>query len=322
MHVMRTQTHSQSSSGSSTDRYEATVHTPVLLQEVLNGLSLKPNDVVLDGTLGLGGHAKYLVETLSEKGMFIGIDQDADALVRAEKHIGTQRCTLLFLKETFAHARMALAEKGVTTLDGVLLDLGWGSHTLESGRGFSFNKDEPLVMTYDSQPHAETLTASDIVNTWSEDSIIAILQGWGEESYARRIAQAIVSRRIVAPIETTGQLALLIEEIVPRHGKTHPATKTFQALRIAVNNELEILSHSMRDLYDMLTPGGKIAVITFHSLEDRIIKRMFKELSSEHGATLISKKAIQPQRAEVIRNPRARSSKLRLIQKPLDNIKK
>lgn len=312
MNVMRTQTHSKSPSGLGTQPH---VHTPVLLQEVIDGLDIQGDDVVVDGTLGMGGHSEAMLAELSSEGILIGVDHDPAALHTATKRLASTQSKCIFAENSFEHIGTVLDMHHIGSPDKVLLDLGWGSHTMQSGRGFSFMKDEPLIMTYTDKVSEETLTASDIVNTWSADSLEAILTGWGEEKHARRIVSAIIAERQLHPILTSGALASLIEKVIHRRGKTHPATQTFQALRIAVNDELGVLQRAITDITQRLAKEGRLAIITFHSIEDRLVKRHFKDLSSHAGFELITKKAIQPTRDELKANPRARSAKLRIIKR-------
>ncbi|MBM3261060.1 16S rRNA (cytosine(1402)-N(4))-methyltransferase RsmH, partial [Candidatus Kaiserbacteria bacterium] len=203
-------------------------------------------------------------------------------------------------------------------IDKALFDLGWSGYQLSAGRGFSFLSDEPLLMTYVKDITSETLTAREIVNEWEEQSLIDIIAGWGEERYARRIAAAIVERRDQKPFETARDLGEVIKACVPsvyRYGRIHPATKTFQALRIAVNDELGSLQEGIASAYQMLAPGGRIAVITFHSIEDRIVKQTFVEWEKAKTGRRITKKPIVPTPEELAHNPRARSAKLRVIEK-------
>ncbi len=316
MNVMRTQTHSTSPSDLGTQRDFSHRHVPVLLHEVIDGLHIKKDDVVIDGTLGMGGHAREILTLLDKRGVFIGIDQDGDVLAQTESELRTRaQAKIIAERLSFEHIPSVLIKHHLSSEDKVLLDLGWGSHTLESKRGFSFMKDEPLVMTYASTVTEETLTAYDIVNTWSKDSLESIIRGWGEERHARRISEAIVAEREKSPIKTTQALASLIERVVKRHGKTHPATQTFQALRIAVNDELGALERTLDAVTQLLSVGGRLAIITFHSIEDRLVKQYFKRIGDGVHFELITKKAIQPSREELKVNPRSRSAKLRIISK-------
>jgi 16S rRNA (cytosine1402-N4)-methyltransferase len=315
MHVMRTQTHSTSPSDLGTHAETNVVHVPVLLQEVIDGLDIQPTDVLVDGTLGMAGHAKALATHLSTHGVFVGIDHDPRALKAAQQHMSLISARCIYAESSFENMVAILQQHKIPAVDKVLLDLGWGSHTLQSGKGFSFMKDEPLLMTYTDTVTDETLTAVDIINTWSEESLHSILSGYGEERHARRIAHIIVEERARRPIVTSGQLASLIERTIHRTGKTHPATQTFQALRIAVNDELGVLERTLKSITHVLAPNGRLAIITFHSIEDRLVKRYFKDLSAHGDFELITKKAIQPTRDELKVNPRARSAKLRVITK-------
>jgi 16S rRNA (cytosine1402-N4)-methyltransferase len=276
-------------------------------------MSIQPGDTLVDGTLGLGGHAFSLTRELGPSGRFVGIDADAGALVRAQKRLDGVLAQAAYVQGNFRDIAQMLHERGITQVNKILLDLGWGSHTLASGRGFSFQTDEPLVMTYASAPDQSTLTAADVVNTWSGETLETIIRHWGDEPHARKIAHAIVAAREEKPIETTRQLADIVSRVVRKVGKTHPATKTFQAIRIATNNELVILEETLPVCIDLLVPGGRLAVITFHSLEDRVVKHFFKRLVDDGRGELYSRKAIQPTREEILRNPKSRSAKLRIF---------
>lgn len=293
------------------------VHIPVLLNEIVSYFKevSKPY-VYVDGTLGSGGHA-YELATRHKGLIVVGFDKDTDALRRAEKKLAGATKQLVLVSESFDTIAVELKKKGIVQVDTILLDLGISSVQLEdSERGFSFKRDEPLLMTMEK--NRTELTAEDIVNTWSEESIANVLYGYGEERFARRIARAIVLKRKNSPIKTTFDLVTVVVESLPkavRNGKIHPATKTFQALRIAVNDELGTLERGIQEGWSVLKSGGRMLVITFHSLEDRIVKNMFREFSKEGVGTLLTKKPIVPQREECIENPRARSAKLRVIEK-------
>jgi 16S rRNA (cytosine1402-N4)-methyltransferase len=307
------------SSGHDGTHTVTTKHIPVLLQPVLEMLAVDAGGTYLDGTLGGGGHAAEIIKQMSPAGTFIGIDKDEHILSQTaaelgERYAGSTAPELIFKVGGFEDAAQLCADAGIYTLDGALLDLGWGSHTLESGRGFSFQKNEPLLMTYGT-PTEGAVTAYEIVNTWSYDTLVAIFQGWGEERRSRQAAEAIVDARLVAPIDTTGQLCKILERVIPRMGKVHPATRIFQALRIAVNRELEILTPACEGLYTLLTEGGRLCIITFHSGEDRIIKQLFNLWEDEGKGRHLTSKVIQPTRDEAKTNPRARSAKLRVFEK-------
>lgn len=293
-------------------------HVPVLLQEVIDTIDPKVGQVVVDGTINRGGHAKVLAEAVGTTGRIIGIDQNAEALADAKKHLADVPSKLDLLHGNFRDIKKLLASIDVYQVDGVLLDIGFSSDQIDqSGRGFSFQKDEPLLMTFNDPDQAIT-TAYDVVNSWSEENLADIIYGFGEETFSRQIANQIVSAREVAPVKTTFDLVEIIKVAVPvwyTKKRLHPATKTFQAIRMAVNDELGALSQGLADSFDVLTPGGRLAVISFHSLEARMIKDYFKKLVSEDVAVLVNKKAIQASRAEELANPRSRSAQLRVIQK-------
>ena len=297
-------------------------HTPVLLHEAVELLALKSNDVVLDATLGGAGHARAIAEKLGKKGVFIGFDLDSDAIPRAEHALQGMKPSAYLVHANFRHLADELRKLKVSSVTKVLFDLGWSAYQLNSGRGFSFLADEPLLMTYD-KPKAGQLTAERIVNEWGEESLADIIFGWGEERYSHRIAKAVVEHRVKQPFKTAKELAEVIKEAVPafyrrgRPGRSglHPATRTFQALRIAVNDELGALKEGLHAAWEMLTPEGRIAVITFHSIEDRLVKQTFAEWKKNGEGILLSKKPIGPTAEEVRENSRARSAKLRIIEK-------
>lgn len=295
------------------------MHTSVLLHESIDNLALKDGDVVVDGTVGAGGHASEICKRA--KVHLFAFDMDTDALKRSEVRIKETGCEPTMIEGNFSDIKAHLAKRGVTQVDKILLDLGLSSYQLgESGRGFSFKYDEPLLMTMKKNPSEEDVTAYDIVNTWSETTLADIIYGFGEERYARRIAKAIVEAREHHPIERTGELVDIITNAVPKayaRGKIHPATRTFQAIRIAVNRELELLPQALADMTDMLAPGGRLAVITFHSLEDRIVKTTFMQESKNGRVIKITKKPIVSSFEETKENPRSRSAKLRVVEKVL-----
>lgn len=303
------------------------VHKSVLLQESIEGLAIKDDAVIVDGTFGGGGHSKEILEKFPEAKV-IAIDQDKTAWDKAkdkfkglEKRIAFKNGNFRDIKSILEISGVGHLESGCPTpeVDGVLLDLGLSSDQLEnSGRGFTFMKDEPLLMTMKADPLPEDVTAREIVNEWEENNLADIIYGYGEERFARRIAKGIVEARRKEEIKSTFQLVEIIKSSVPapyRKGKIHPATKTFQALRIAVNDELNTLMKGLEDGFEILKIGGRMSVISFHSLEDRIVKRFFKKLSDEKRAILINKKPIVASQEELKENPRARSAKLRVIEK-------
>jgi 16S rRNA (cytosine1402-N4)-methyltransferase len=292
-------------------------HITVLQQEAVDALALNPASIVVDATLGAGGHGREILSRLGPAGMYIGIDADKTAITALEgKMTGEAEVHLV-------HANFGLIQNVVRSLeipqvDAVLADLGWRTDQFEEkGRGFSFKDTDGLAMTYgDAKEYA--FTAKDIVNDWAEQDIANVLYGYGEEHYSRRIATAIVAARQQKTIETADELAHIISEAVPaayRRGRIHPATKSFQGLRIAVNDEFSVLETFINDAFSLLKPNGRLAIITFHSLEDRIVKLAFKAYTHDQQGVLVSKKPIVPTREELARNPRARSAKLRIIQK-------
>ncbi|HEY4500380.1 MAG TPA: 16S rRNA (cytosine(1402)-N(4))-methyltransferase RsmH [Candidatus Paceibacterota bacterium] len=295
------------------------MHEPVLLQETIDGLDLSPGDVVIDGTLGRAGHAIGALK--GEKGIFlIGIDRDIDAIEESKKKFDEAKINptnwKLFLGN-FRDMDKFMREAGEDHADKIILDLGLSSpHLDSSGRGFSFKKNEPLLMTMEKNPGRDSFTASDIVNTWAEEDIANVLYAYGDERYSRRIAKAIVERRREKSIDTTDDLANIVSSSVPavyRRGKIHPATRTFQALRIAVNDELGNLKSGLEIGLKSLKTGGRIAIISFHSLEDRIVKNFIKVAEKNGLGQFLTKKPITPSDGEISQNPRSRSAKLRIF---------
>lgn len=293
-------------------------HVTVLLNETVAGLLPKSGGVYVDGTLGSGGHTEEICR-VAPKSTIIGIDADADAIERAKARLAGMPCTLITSTNFNDKISEILDENRIDEVDGVLLDLGMSSDQLDrSGRGFSFLRDEPLKMTMQSEISKNDLDAYKIINHFNEEQLATIIYGYGEETYSRRIAKAIVEAREISEIKTTGQLADIIKKSVPfkyRNGKTHPATKTFQALRISVNDELERLEITLEQSFNRLKKGGRLSVISFHSLEDRIVKRFAKAKYDEGKANLITKKPMVPTTEEIKANPRSRSAKLRIIEK-------
>ncbi len=290
-------------------------HKPVLLHEGVDALAISPKDTVVDATLGGAGHAREIVAKLSRGGSFIGFDLDTDAIDRAQDALKGSAPKVTLINANFRTVVRQLKGHGVSKIDKILFDLGWSAYQLDAGRGFSFHTDEPLLMTYGNKPGA--LTAAIIVNEWEETSIADVIFGWGEERYSRRIAHAIVDRRKEKPFTTARELAEVIRGAVPpayRRGRLHPATKTFQALRIAVNDELGALKEALNGARAMLAEGGRIAVITFHSIEDRLVKHVFADWDREGYGRRITKKPLVPSAEEIRDNPRARSAKLRVFE--------
>jgi len=293
-----------------------TKHTTVLLNEAVDLLNISNDSVVVDATLGAGGHAKLFLETLDTSGVYVGIDADLLAVEIAEP-LKSSKATVHLENANFSKID-EVCQKYEIKPTAILADLGWRSEQFaDPMRGFSFQKDGPLQMTY-GNPADHTFTTYDIVNDWEESSIADIIYGYGEERYSRRIAQAIVRERQNAEIKTTFELVKIIQSAVPaayRRGRIHPATKTFQAFRIAVNDELGVLKELIEKGFSVLEPGGRMAIISFHSLEDRIAKRSFVSLKNEEKAVLVTKKPVTPTIDEIKNNPRARSAKLRVIEK-------
>ena len=295
--------------------HDQNLHQPVLLRESVGALDIQAGDTVVDATLGSGGHAHAILTRL-KNGVFVGIDQDS-AAVESFKATGGDTAVHL-VNDNFRNLPAILERLDIVHANAILADLGWRIEQMgKTGKGFSFRHDEPLLMTL-GDPETYAFTARDIVNDWKEEDIVNVLKGYGEEQYATRIARAIVSERTRTPIDTSVQLREVIYHAVPgwyRNGRIHPATKTFQALRIAVNDEFDALNSFIEGAVDVLAPGGRLAIITFHSLEDRIVKRLFRQYKNEEAGTLPNKKAIKPTREEILTNPRARSAQLRILEK-------
>lgn len=308
-------------------------HVPVLYEECINALKIDPNGIYLDGTLGGAGHASGVCEKLSENGIFIGIDRDIDALnaskARLEK-AGTP-CRKIFVQSNYADVKAVLQKEGIEKIDGALLDLGVSSFQLDNPeRGFSYMHDAPLDMRMNAD---DSFTAEDVVNSYSEKDLVRIIKDYGEENWAARIAQFICEARKEAPITTTGRLVEIIKAAIPaaaRREGPHPAKRTFQAIRIEVNDELGALERAVNDFIDVLAPGGRLAIISFHSLEDRIVKDIYKTrlnpctcppefpvcvCGKKSDVKKITGKPILPSEKELEENPRARSAKLRIIEK-------
>ncbi|HET8581009.1 MAG TPA: 16S rRNA (cytosine(1402)-N(4))-methyltransferase RsmH [Candidatus Paceibacterota bacterium] len=309
---MRTR-RSESSSGPVSAETE---HQSVLLDETIEALDLKKGLTAVDATLGGAGHAAAIAARLGATGTLVGFDADRAAIARATERLQKAAPRVILEHRNFRQLGAALDALGIAFADRFLFDLGWSSYQLAAGRGFSFQSDDPLVMTYADAPGEDAITAGEIVNEWSEASLADVLYGWGGERYARRIAKAIVAARQEKPIETARQLALVVDGAVPaayRRGRTNPATKTFQAIRIAANDELGALTEALDASRSHLAHGGRIAVITFHSLEDRLVKQAFRAWERGGAGVLGSKKPIGPSEKERAENPRARSAKLRVF---------
>lgn len=296
-------------------------HISVLLAESINGLNIKSGSTIVDGTLGGGGHTLEIIKRFGKNVKIICFDLDKDAISRSKKIINETDSNVIFKTEGFQKIDEVLDSLKITKVDDILLDLGLSSFQLEEGgRGFSFLRNEPLLMTMKKDPEGDDLTAYEIVNNWSEETLADIIYGFGEERFSRKIAKAIIEARIEKKIETTFDLVAIIKKSVGRFykgKKINPSTRTFQALRIATNSELSNLEKVIQKGFNRLNNGGHMAIITFHSLEDRIVKKAFKELKIKGYADLITKKPIIPSEEEIKSNPRSRSAKLRIIKKIL-----
>ena len=291
-------------------------HKTVLLHEAVDNLVLSPQDTVVDATFGSGGHAAVITQELHREGCYIGIDADETALDKSK--VGDVACKVHLVHDNFQNISNILRSLHIEKVNVILADLGWRMEQFADGtKGFSFMHDGPLHMTF-GDPSQYTCTAEDLINDWEESVIADVLFGYAEERFARRIAKAIVTARASERIVTTGQLVSIIESAYPKavkRSRLHPATKTFQALRIAVNDELSSLEKLINDGFAALAPGGRMGIITFHSIEDRVVKHSFRELKEAGLATLTPKKPIVPTTEELNENPRARSAKLRIITK-------
>ncbi len=292
------------------------IHQSVLLKESIDLLDIRSGDIFVDGTLGNGGHSLEVAKRFGKDVKIFAFDLDEDAIERSKERLSTFDADITYINENFKNIFEVLSEKNVSA-DKILLDIGLSSNQLEdSQRGFSFSKTEPLKMTFSR--NKDSFDAYDIVNFWDEDIIKTIIRQYGEERFAPKIARGIVKTRSISKIETTDDLVNIILANTPKfyhHGKIHPATRTFQALRIAVNDELTNLAEGLESCYEILNKNGRLAVISFHSLEDRIVKKYFKSLEENSLAKKITKKPITASRQEVLENKRSRSAKLRIIEK-------
>lgn len=306
-------------------------HISVLYDECIENLNIDPDGIYVDGTLGGGGHASGICERLSEKGTFIGIDRDRDALDAAQKRLEPYNCNKIFVQSNYADVKDVLRRAEIDEIDGALLDLGVSSFQLDNGeRGFSYMQDAPLDMRMSRD---DSFTAWDVVNTYSEKELTNIIKTYGEEKWASRIGKFIVQARKEGPIETTGQLVDIIKAAIPaaaRRDGPHPAKRTFQAIRIEVNDELGQLERAVEEFCDVLSEKGRLCIITFHSLEDRIVKNIFNTRANpctcpkEFPVCVCGKvadikkvtgKPILPSEEEIENNPRSRSAKLRVAEK-------
>lgn len=306
-------------------------HVSVLLDECIENLNIKPDGVYVDCTMGGAGHSKEIVKKLSNKGLFIGFDQDKNAIKTAKERLSEYSDRVKFVHSNFENIKDELEKIGVYKIDGVLADLGVSSHQLdEADRGFSYMQDAPLDMRMDVRCE---FSAYDVVNGYTEEELAKIIKDYGEENWAKRIAKFIVEERKEKKIETTKELVEIIKKAIPKKARIdgpHPAKRTFQAIRIEVNNELGVITKMIEDASSIMNKGGRICIITFHSLEDRIVKNAFKELSldcicpphlpmcqcdKKSEVKIITRKPIMPTDEEIEVNPRSRSAKLRVAEK-------
>lgn len=306
-------------------------HTSVLLEETIDNLCIRPDGIYVDGTLGGGGHSYQIASRLNERGRLIGIDQDGDAIEAAGKRLEPFADRITLIRNNYCNAREVLKQLGIERIDGMILDLGVSSFQLDNvERGFSYKYDTALDMRMDTR---QSLSAREIVNNYSEMELFRIIKDYGEEQFAKNIAKHIVNARMDKPVETTGELNEIIKAAIPAKMRAtggHPSKKTFQAIRIECNRELEVLRDSLDDMIDMLNPGGRICIITFHSLEDRIVKSAFRR--NENPCTcppdfpvcvcgqvskgrVISRKPILPSKEEMEVNKRSKSAKLRVFER-------
>ena len=307
-------------------------HKSVLLEETIQGLNIRPDGIYVDGTLGGAGHAREVCKKLSAKGRFIGIDQDQDAIIAASERLAAYKQATI-IRSNYCYMVQELAARDIHKVDGIVLDLGVSSYQLDNEeRGFTYRADAPLDMRMDQR---QTLTASDIVNQYEEKELYRIIRDYGEDKFAKNIAKHIVAARQIRPITTTGELTEIIRESIPMKMQVksgHPAKRTFQAIRIELNRELDVLRDSLDGMIDLLDDGGRLCIITFHSLEDRIVKTIFRK--NENPCTcppdfpvcvcgkksqrkVITRQPILPGEDEMEENPRSKSAKLRIFERVL-----
>jgi len=306
-------------------------HTPVLLEQCIENLNIRPDGIYVDGTLGGAGHSRHICEKLSPTGTLIGIDRDRDALDTAEERLQEYNCRKIFVQSNYSDIKEVLAETGISGIDGALLDLGVSSFQLDNvQRGFSYMQDSPLDMRMNQD---DRMTAYEVVNTYSGDELTKIISEYGEERWARRIASFIVEARKNGPLESTAELVEVIKAAIPakaRRNGPHPAKRTFQAIRIEVNDELGQLADAVGEFFDVMNSGGRLCIISFHSLEDRIVKEAFNKRANPctcppefpicvcgkvADIKKITGKPITPDEKELEENPRSRSAKLRVCEK-------
>lgn len=306
-------------------------HVSVLLNETIDSLNIKPDGIYVDGTLGGGGHSLEICKRLGEKGRLIGIDQDKDAIAAATKRLEAYKDKVTIVHSNYKNIGSVLKGLDIGGVDGIVLDLGVSSYQLDNvERGFTYREDTPLDMRMNQE---EVLTARDIVNNYSEMELFRIIRDYGEDSFAKNIAKHIVKARSIKPIETTFELNEIIKAAIPakmRQGTGHPSKKTYQAIRIELNHELDVLRGTVDEMIELLNPGGRLSIITFHSLEDRIVKTLMKKnmdpctcpknfpvcvCGNESKGKVITRKPIIPSDEELENNPRSKSSKLRVFER-------
>lgn len=305
-------------------------HKSVLLNETIDGLNIKPDGIYVDGTLGGGGHAYEVCRRLGEKGSIIGIDQDAAAIEAASARLKDFGEKVTIVRSNYCDMKSKLHELGIDKVDGIVLDLGVSSYQLDTAeRGFSYREDAPLDMRMDTR---QKMTARDIVNDYTEADLYRVIRDYGEDKFAKNIAKHIVQARAVKPVETTAELSEIIRASIPmkfQKKSGYPAKRTFQAIRIELNRELDVLRDSLDDMIDLLNPGGRLCIITFHSLEDRIVKSAFRKnenpctcppdfpvcvCGKKSKGSIITKKPILPSEEELEYNSRSKSAKLRIFE--------
>ena len=305
-------------------------HKSVLLNETIDGLNIKPDGIYVDGTLGGGGHAYEVCRRLGEKGSIVGIDQDAAAIEAASARLKDFGEKVTIVRSNYCDMKSKLHELGIDKVDGIVLDLGVSSYQLDTAeRGFSYREDAPLDMRMDTR---QKMTARDIVNDYTEADLYRVIRDYGEDKFAKNIAKHIVQARAVKPVETTAELSEIIRASIPmkfQKKSGHPAKRTFQAIRIELNRELDVLRDSLDDMIDLLNPGGRLCIITFHSLEDRIVKSAFRKnenpctcppdfpvcvCGKKSKGSIITKKPILPSDEELEYNSRSKSAKLRIFE--------
>ena len=305
-------------------------HKSVLLNETIDGLNIKPDGIYVDGTLGGGGHAYEVCKRLGEKGSIVGIDQDAAAIEAASARLKDFGEKVTIVRSNYCDMKSKLHELGIDKVDGIVLDLGVSSYQLDTAeRGFSYREDAPLDMRMDTR---QKMTARDIVNDYTEADLYRVIRDYGEDKFAKNIAKHIVQARAMKPVETTAELSEIIRASIPmkfQKKSGHPAKRTFQAIRIELNRELDVLRDSLDDMIDLLNPGGRLCIITFHSLEDRIVKSAFRKnenpctcppdfpvcvCGKKSKGSIITKKPILPSEEELEYNSRSKSAKLRIFE--------